>query len=119
MVLGLTRARSVEIERRRFLQVRTEVRINRLIKSAMYKIVQGTSGIPYSIRRGRNPLFTWRLSSNTRGRTGISHSEQPCMTGYLIATRAAIILWTSFVVMPAEIAFDAIAAELERRGVKL
>ena len=40
------------------------------------------------------------------------------MTDYLIATRAATILWTSLAVMPAEIVFDAIEAELERRGVE-
>ena len=38
------------------------------------------------------------------------------MTEYLVATRAAIILWTNLAVMPAGILFDAIA-ELERRGV--
>jgi hypothetical protein len=41
-----------------------------------------------------------------------------CMTEYLVAARAAIILWTSLAVMPAEIVFDAIEAELERRGVE-
>ncbi|MET4198741.1 hypothetical protein [Bradyrhizobium sp. LA6.12] len=40
------------------------------------------------------------------------------MTEYLIASRAAII-WTSLVVVPAEILFDAIETELERRGVEL
>lgn len=40
------------------------------------------------------------------------------MTEYLIAARAAIILWTTLAVMPVEIAFDAIEAELERRGIK-
>ena len=40
------------------------------------------------------------------------------MTEYLIAVRAAIILWTSLAVMPAEILFDAIGTELERRGVE-
>jgi hypothetical protein len=40
------------------------------------------------------------------------------MTEYLIAARAAIILWTSLAVMPAEIVFDAIEAEMERRGVE-
>jgi hypothetical protein len=40
------------------------------------------------------------------------------MTEYLIAARAAIILWTSLAVMPAEIVFDAIEAELECRGVE-
>ena len=38
------------------------------------------------------------------------------MTEYLIASRAAIILWTSLAVMPAEVGFDAIDAELERRS---
>jgi hypothetical protein len=41
------------------------------------------------------------------------------MTAYLIAVRATIILWTSLAAMPAEIVFDAIEAELERRDVKL
>jgi len=41
------------------------------------------------------------------------------MTEYLIAARAAIILWTNLTMMPAEILFDAIGAELERRDVEL
>jgi len=41
------------------------------------------------------------------------------MTEYLIAARAAFILSTSLAAMPAEIVFDAIEAELERRGVEL
>jgi NAD-dependent SIR2 family protein deacetylase len=41
------------------------------------------------------------------------------MTEYLIAMRAAIILGTSLAVMPAEIVFGVIEAELERRGVEL
>jgi hypothetical protein len=40
-----------------------------------------------------------------------------CMTEYLVAARAAIILWTNLAVMPAEILFDVIETELERRGV--
>jgi len=40
------------------------------------------------------------------------------MTDYLMAARAAIILWTNLVVMPVEIVFDAIEAELKRRGVE-
>ena len=40
------------------------------------------------------------------------------MTESLIAARAAIVLWTSLAVMPAEIFFDAIEAELVRRGVE-
>ena len=41
------------------------------------------------------------------------------MTEYLIAARAAIILWTNLAVIPVEILFDAVEAELERRGVEL
>jgi hypothetical protein len=40
------------------------------------------------------------------------------MTEYLIAARAVIILWTSLAVMLAEIVFDGIEAELERRGIE-
>ena len=41
------------------------------------------------------------------------------MTEYLIASRATIIFWTSLAVVPAEILFDAIETELERRSVEL
>jgi hypothetical protein len=40
------------------------------------------------------------------------------MIEYLVAARAAIILWTNLAVMPVEIVFDAIEAELRRRGVE-
>jgi hypothetical protein len=58
-------------------------------------------------------------SNNSRELTDISHWEWPCMTEYLIATRAAIILWIGLAVIPAEIVFDAIETELERRGVEV
>jgi hypothetical protein len=41
------------------------------------------------------------------------------MTEYLIASRAAIIFWTSLALVPAEILFDAIETELEHRGLEL
>jgi hypothetical protein len=41
------------------------------------------------------------------------------MTEYLIAARAAIILWTNLAVMPAELLFDVIEAELERHSIEL
>ena len=41
------------------------------------------------------------------------------MTECLIASRAAIIFWTSFAVVLTEILFNAIETELERRGVEL
>ena len=40
------------------------------------------------------------------------------MIKYLVAGRAATILCTNLAVMPAEILFDAIEAELERHGVE-
>jgi hypothetical protein len=40
------------------------------------------------------------------------------MIEYLIAARAVIILWTSLAAIPAEIVFDAIEAQFERRGVE-
>jgi hypothetical protein len=67
----------------------------------------------------KSAAYLTSRSSNTRGQTGISHWEQPCMTEYLIAARAAVILWTNLAVTPAKILFDAIEAELERRGVEL
>ena len=41
------------------------------------------------------------------------------MTEYLIAARAMIILWTNLAAKPAEIVFDAIEVELDRRDVEL
>ena len=41
------------------------------------------------------------------------------MTEYLIAARTAVILRTNLALTPGEILFDAIEAELERRGVEL
>lgn len=50
--------------------------------------------------------------------TSLSHRSSVGMTEYLIAARAAMIFWTNLAVMPAEIVFDAIEAELKRRGVE-
>ena len=41
------------------------------------------------------------------------------MPEYLIASRAAIIFWTSLAAVPTEILFGAIETELERRGAEL
>ena len=51
--------------------------------------------------------------------TNLSHGSSILMTEYLIAARVVMILWTNLAVMPAEIVFDAIEAELERRGIEL
>lgn len=40
------------------------------------------------------------------------------MTPLLIAAREGIIWWVALYLMPVEIIFDAIEAELERRGVE-
>jgi hypothetical protein len=42
-----------------------------------------------------------------------------CMTEYQIAASAMIILWTNLVLMPTEIVFNVIEAELERCGIEL
>ena len=41
------------------------------------------------------------------------------MTEYLIASRAAIIFWTSVAMVPAEILSNAIVTESLRRGAEL
>jgi hypothetical protein len=62
-------------------------------------------------------LSSRRLNGSGMNKIVRSRSATPySMTEYLIAARAAIILWTNLVVMPAEIVFEAIEAELERRG---
>ena len=50
--------------------------------------------------------------------TSLSHGSSVGMTEYLIAARGVMIFWTNLAVMPAEIVFDAIEAELKRRGVE-
>jgi hypothetical protein len=40
------------------------------------------------------------------------------MIHHSVDTRVAIILWISRAVMPAALAFDAIEAEFERRGIE-
>jgi hypothetical protein len=69
----------------------------------MNKIVRNRSATPYSIRRELIDISHWEYSLHDR---------------ILVAARATIILRTNFAVMPAEILFDAIEAELERRGVE-
>jgi hypothetical protein len=88
MANGLAGAHREELKDRQLLSLRTELRSNRLNGSAMNKIVRSTSATPWS------------------------------MTEYLFAARAVIILWTNLAVMPAEIVFDAIEAELQRRGAE-
>jgi hypothetical protein len=88
MAYGLADAHREELKDNKLLSLRAELRSYGLKGSGMNKIVRSTSATPYS------------------------------MTDYLIAARAAIILWTNLVVMPAEIVFEAIEGELERRGVE-
>src|SRR5258707_11424411 len=73
------------------------------------------------LRCGReiDHLGGYHARAYTMELTNISHGSSVCMTEYLVAARAAIILWTSLAVMPAEIVFDVIEAELELHGVGL
>jgi hypothetical protein len=64
------------------------------------------------------PLRTRDRRAYTMALTNISHGNSLCMTEYLIAARAVLILWTNLAVMPAGIVFDAIEAELQRRGIE-
>ena len=48
--------------------------------------------------------------------TDQSDRDRGGMTECLVAARTMIILWTDLAVLPAAIAFDAIEAELKRRG---
>jgi hypothetical protein len=102
MALRMICARRQELEdEEQILALRTELRSNRLNRSGVNKIVRSRSAIRYSIK--------W---------SGL-HENSASMTEHLIATRAAIILWTGLAVIPAKMVFDAIEAELERRGVTL
>ena len=76
----------------------------------MNKIASGVCGTPEITMGARFPL----PSSQSISRIGSS----TCMTRYLIVTRVAIILWINLAVMPAALTFDAIEAELERRGIE-
>jgi hypothetical protein len=74
----------------------------------MNKIVRDTSATPEE--QGTALAAPSRSTSRIGNRL--------CMTEYPVAARAAIILWTNLAVMLAEILFDAIEAELKRRGVE-
>ncbi len=43
--------------------------------------------------------------------------DSSAMTPYLIAARTGIILWVTLALVPVEITFDCLEAEIERRGV--
>ena len=92
-----------------------EQRSYRLNGSRFNKIVRSASATPENIKR--SSLYVKTLQSLQRFCL-LLPSGSAYMTEYLIAMRAAIILWTSLAVMPAEIVFDAIEAELERRDVE-
>jgi hypothetical protein len=98
MAYGLAGAHREELKDKQLLALRTELRRYRLNGSGINKIVRSRCATLYSIKK---------------------HGNSVCMTEYLIAARAAIILWTNLAVMPAEIVFDVVEAELERRGVEL
>ena len=89
----------------------------------MNKIVRSTSATPCSIKRSNLHVQTCNRCSAfllpNMPRNCRSNALHDRMTYFISPRDAAIILWTSLAVMPAEIVFDAIEAELERRGVEL
>jgi hypothetical protein len=86
---GLAGVHREELKDKQPRSLRAQLRSYRLNGSGMNKIIRSASATPWS------------------------------MTEYLFAARAAvIILWTNLAIMPAEIVFDAIEAELERRGAE-
>jgi hypothetical protein len=76
----------------------------------MNKVARSTRAILCSIR-GAADMYG-------RANSHLSTGSIVAMTEYLIAARAAMIIWVTLAVMPAELVFDAIEAELERRGVE-
>jgi hypothetical protein len=120
--------------------LRPELRSNRPNGSGTNKIVRSRAAITCSIQRskvhvqtgdccddsafalgGRQPVFAQERGYHARvytmELTNLSRGSSVRMTEYLIAARVPIILWTRLAVMPAEVVFDAIEAELERRDV--
>ena len=87
MVYGLAGAHREELKDKQLLALRTELRSNRLNGSGMNKTVRSWCATPYGIKK---------------------HGNSVCMTEYLIAARAVMILWANLAVMLAEIVFGAI-----------
>ena len=111
MAYGLAGVHREELKDKQLLALRAELRSNRLNGSGMNKIVRSRSATPYNIKRRSVHVQTCNCRSDSACcRLGV---DNPCCSA-----RAAIILWTNLAVMPAEILFDAIEAELERRGVE-
>ncbi len=102
MAYGSADAHREELKHIQLLALRAELRSNRLNGSGINKITRSRSATSYSIRRELTDISHWGL----------------CMTEYLVVARAAIILWTNLAVMPAEVLFDAVEAELGRRGAE-
>jgi hypothetical protein len=120
MAYGLAGARGKELKGKQLRVLRAELRSNRLNGSGTNKIVRSRSATPYGIKRSklRNRPLRWLSRAYIMELTDISYGSSVCMTEYLIAARAAIILWINLTVLPAEIVFDAIESELERRGLE-
>jgi hypothetical protein len=100
MADGLAGAHRKELKDKQLLVLRAELRSNRLNGSGMNKIARSRSATPHGIKRSKlrnRPLK--RLSrAGIVDLTDISHGSSVCMTEYLFAARAAIILWTNLAV---------------------
>ena len=112
MAHGVSGAHREKLKDKQLLSLRTELRSYRLNGSGMNKIVRsGSSTLHQEEQRTCSNLQSLQRFCLTS-----FNWSTVCMTEYLIAAQAAIILWTSLAVMPAEIVFDVIESELERRG---
>jgi hypothetical protein len=114
MAYGVAGTHQKKLKDKKRRSPRTKRRSYRLNGSGMNKIVRGTSTTLWSIERNNVHVQTFIAFAGE-----LCVGSSVCMTQYLIAARAAIIFWTNLAVMPAEIVFDAIEAELKRRGVEL
>jgi hypothetical protein len=85
----------------------------------MDEIFQAASGILSSIKMKQGSDACSVLGPISHASNEHLALTGACMIEYLIVSRAAIIFWTSLAVVPANVLFDAIENELERRGVEL
>jgi hypothetical protein len=63
-------------------------------------------------------MVTAGFECNERAGRGQPDPARLQMTEYLIIARVAIVQWVNLAVIPVELVFDAIEAELELRGLE-
>ena len=83
------------------------------------RLYRDTVAAPPLWTRDRPLMWVSRTRAHHGANQPTPRMRAACMTEYLIAARAVIILWTNLVLMPTEIVFNAIEAELKRCGIEL